>query len=63
MSVDEMRAAAMKITGDVGSGRSPSEMLHEDEYAEDDQSGGEVPPELVKVVRKAEIEYSMSMGV
>ena len=55
MSVDEMTAAAIKITGDVGSGRNPSEMPHEDEYTEDDQSGGEVLPELVKVARKAEI--------
>ena len=39
MSVDEMTAAAMKITGHAGSGRSPSEMFHEDEYAEDDPSG------------------------
>ena len=63
MSVDEMTAAAMKITGDVGSGRSQSEMLHEDEYAEHDQSGGELLPEFVKVAREAEIEYFRSMGV
>ena len=63
MSVDEMTATAMKITSDIGSGRSPSEMLHEDDYAEDDQSGGDLLPELVKVARKSEIEYFRSMGV
>ena len=63
MSVDEMTAAATKITGDVGLGRSPPEMLHEDENAEDDQSGGELLPELVKVARKVEIEYFRSRGV
>ena len=63
MSVDMMTAAAVKITGNVGSGRSPSEMLHEDEYADEDQSAGELLPELVKVARKAEIEYFRSIGV
>ena len=38
-------------------------MLHEDRYAVDDQSGGELLPEFVKFVRKAEIEYIRSMGV
>ena len=63
MSVDEIIATAMKITGGIRSGRSPSEMLHEDEYAEDDQSGSELLPELVKIAMKSEIEYFRSMGV
>jgi hypothetical protein len=52
MSVDEMTATAMKITGKLKSGQSPADVLHEDEYAEDDQSGGELLPELVKIARK-----------
>jgi hypothetical protein len=31
MSVDEMTATAMKITGKIESGQSPTDMLHEDE--------------------------------
>ena len=62
MSVDEMTKAAAKITGQK-SGQSPSESLHEDEYAEDDQSGGELVPELVRAARKSEIDYFRSMGV
>ncbi len=54
---------AMKITGKIKAGEGPADMLHEDEYAEDDQSGGELLPELVKVARKSEIEYFRSMGV
>ena len=40
MSIDEMAKAARKITGLEELGLSPSEKLHEDEYAEYDQSGG-----------------------
>ena len=63
MSIDEMAEAARKVTGQEELGRSPSEMLHEDEYAEDDQSGGELIPELVKEARKSEIDYFRSMEV
>ena len=57
MSVDEMTATAMKITGKLKSGQSPADMLHEDEYAE------ELLPELVKITRKSESECFRSMGV
>ena len=63
MSVDEMTAAAMKITGVVSSGRDAADVLHEDECAVDDQSGGELKPELVEVARRSEIDYFRSMGV
>ena len=58
-----MAEAARKITGQEELGRNPSEMIHEDEYAEDDQSRGELIPELVKDARKAEIDYVRSMEV
>ena len=51
MSVDEKTAAAMKITGVVSSVRDAADVLHQDECAVDDQSGGELNPELVKVAR------------
>ena len=61
MSVDEMTAAAMKITGVISSGRNRADVLHEDECAVDDQSRGESNPEFVKVARRSEIDYFRSM--
>ena len=55
MSIDKMAAAARRATGQEESGRSPSEILHEDDYAMDDQSGGELDPKLVREARKSEI--------
>ena len=63
LSVDEMAEAARKITGQEELGRSPSEMLHEDKCAVDDQSVGELVPELVREARKAEINDFRSMEV
>ena len=57
-----MKEAAKNIIGHGGEGRSPSDMFHGDAYAEDDQSGSELLPKLVKEARKAEIEYFRSMG-
>ena len=58
-----MAEAASRISGQEEFVKSPSEMLHEDEYAEDDQSGSELVPELVKEARKSEIDYFRSMEV
>jgi hypothetical protein len=63
MSIDEMTAAAMKITGVVSAGRNAADVLHEDECAVDDQSGGVLDPGLGKAARRSEIDYFRSMGV
>ena len=59
MNVDEMDEAVTKLTGKVGH----VEMLHEDEIAMDDQSGGELDPQLVRQARRSEIEYFKDMNV
>ena len=63
MSVDEMTAVAMKITGVISPGRNAADVPHEDECAVDDQSGGQLKLELAKAARRAEIDYFRSMGV
>ena len=63
MNIDEMTAAAMKITGVVSLGRNAADVLHKDECAVDDQSGGVLDPGLVKAACRCEIDYFRSMGV
>ena len=59
MSVEEMSDAVENITGKSG----PAEELHEEDFAVDDQSGGELIPKLVREARQSEIAYFKDMQV